>query len=448
MRAALAAGAPIARSAVVGPGQRGFLAAVLRPGTRAVTIELGAGTSHAGLVDPGDRVDVILTAGLKLAGGAQGVFTRTILEDVRVLAVDRQIGVEAETADGGKEVTRTKIVTATLEVSPSEADRLALGDHEGLLSLAVRPLAAAAARPARSEAVDLEELLSLPTETERERAAAPAPPPPPLPLPSEPETRTVLAAARHLAVGTLLGEDDMVAVQLKAGEVRRGHVVAEGAVVDALRGYAVREALAAGAPLTRSAVVGPGRRGFLAAVLRPGTRAVTRHAGLIDPGDRVDVILTAKLKLDEGGQGVFTRTILQDVRVVAVDRRVGSGAQIARGGEPVKRSQIVTATLEVSPPEADLLALGEHEGSLSLAVRSLAAAAAPPAGGLVNLRELLALPEPPAASRDDAPAPAAKPAAGSGAKKNALAPPRTVRVIRGDKVTEQAFPAAAEGAPR
>ena len=157
VREPVAAGAPLVRSAVVGPGQRGFLAAVLKPGTRAVTIRLGKGARHAGLIDPGDRVDVILTAKLRLEGRVQTVFARTILEDVRVVAVDRQVGASTETPEGGKRVKRTEILTATLEVSPAQADRLALGEHEGELSLAVRSLIGAVER-VRNEAVDLQEL--------------------------------------------------------------------------------------------------------------------------------------------------------------------------------------------------------------------------------------------------------------------------------------------------
>ena len=250
-------------------------------------------------------------------------------------------------------------------------------------------------------------------------------------------------------MGTLLKEEDLTELEVKTEDVRRGHVVAgDGAATDSLRGYAVREALAAGAPFTRSAVVGPGQRGFLAAVLRPGTRAVTiqlgagtRHAGLIDPGDRVDVILTAKLRLADGAQSVLTRRILEDVRVVAVDRQLGSGTDSAQGSGQVKRTKISTATLEVSPAQADRLALGEHQGTLSLAVRSLAGAAGQAHGEVVNLRQLLSLPT---AKRPEEPnkgSEAAKPVQRASEPKDvSLLPPKTVRIIRGNKLTRQTFP--------
>ena len=156
VRETLAEGAPLTRSAVVGPRQRGFLAAVLRPGARAVTIRVGPATSHAGLIDLGDRVDVILSAELAVDGGDRSVFARTIVEDVRVVAIDRQVGVGE---DG--EIVRTEMMTATLEASPAQGDRLVLGEHEGRLSLAVRSLAAVAVaqNASEAEAVDLREML-------------------------------------------------------------------------------------------------------------------------------------------------------------------------------------------------------------------------------------------------------------------------------------------------
>ena len=166
VREAVADGTPLTWQSLVGPRQRGFLAAVLSPGMRAITVRLGAGTRHSGLIDPGDRVDVVLTARTR-RGGPDNVLSRTILEDVRVLAVDRRIGSDAASAEGGGEVTRTEIVTATLEVLPAQTGLLALGEYEGELALAVRPLAEAGQRTDRGGIVELNSLL-----------ASPEPPPP------------------------------------------------------------------------------------------------------------------------------------------------------------------------------------------------------------------------------------------------------------------------------
>ena len=283
---------------------------------------------------------------------------------------------------------------------------------------------------------------------------APAPPPP------KKEARKILAATRDLSVGTLLRDEDMTDVEIPKEEIRRAHLVVEDAkTIDSLRGHAVREPIVAGGPLVRSALVAPGQRGFLAAVLAPGTRAATirlgagtSHAGLIDPGDRVDVILTARMRLDGNTENVFTRTIIEDVRVVAVDRQVDAGA--GAEGEEVARAKIVTATLEVSPAQAGLLALGEHEGTLALVVRSIAAAPARrTAADTVELGALLDLPEP-----EEPPEPEADAGPPETPEPRLSPPPKIVRIIRGGKVSEEVFgdasgelpngiaPAAAPGA--
>ena len=244
-----------------------------------------------------------------------------------------------------------------------------------------------------------------PTQAEVKPVTEEAPPPP-----EPPQTRQVFAAARAMPAGTLIREDDLIKLELDPDAVRKEHIIVPNEVVleeivpgeqasHPLRGHVVREALAEGAPLTRSAVVGPRQRGFLAAVLRPGARAVTirvgsatSHAGLIDPGDRVDVILSAELAVDGGDRSVFARTIVEDVRVVAINRQAGSDADPPEPGKDGVGKELITATLEASPAQGDRLVLGEHEGSLSLAVRSLAAVTAAQNASeaeAVDLREML-----------------------------------------------------------
>ena len=253
------------------------------------------------------------------------------------------------------------------------------------------------------------------------QAAVPAPVAAPAPV-EEPELRMVLAAARELPVGTLLGDGDLTELGFEEDALPRGHIgVDEAAAIARLRGHVVREAIADGAPLTRQALVGPHQRGFLAAVLRPGMRAITirlgagtRQSGLIDPGDRVDVVLTAKSR-ESGIHNVLSRRILEDVRVLAVDQQIGSD-----GGE-VQRSEIATATLEVLPEQTGLLALGEFEGELTLAVRPLATAdVRAQRNDSVDLNDLLAQ----AATSPTVP-------------ETELS--TTVRVIRGTDVTGEVF---------
>ena len=243
--------------------------------------------------------------------------------------------------------------------------------------------------------------------------AAPPPQPPP-------EMRKVLAAARPLSIGVLIGEEDLSVLEIELDAVRKGYVLVEDeGPGDLLRGYAVREPIESGKAVMRSAIVGPGQRGFLAAVLDRGKRAVTirvgpatSHAGLVDPGDRVDVILSAEIQSTNRERSVLARTIVEDVRVVAVDRRLGGvggsvpGGDDSPGGErEIERTEMITATLEVSPEQGDRLVLGEHEGKLSLAVRSLAAASRRSGGTAVELQDLLlsskAVDEADAAAREE-----------------------------------------------
>ena len=255
------------------------------------------------------------------------------------------------------------------------------------------------------------------------QAAVPAQQVAPAPVVEEkPDEVMVLAAARPLAVGTLLADEHLTEAGIDEELVRRRHIETEDLDQDEMpHGYVVREAIAAGAPVTWTSLVGPRQRGFLAAVLRPGMRALTvklgagtRHSGLVDPGDRVDVVLTAHSR-ERDRQNVLARTILEDVRVVAVDRRIGSGAGSAEGGGEVERKEIVTATLEVLPSQTGLLALGELEGELSLAVRPLAASGAPAeALDVVDMQSLLALPQ-------------------------ESLQQKTVRVVRGSSVNEVTF---------
>ena len=236
-----------------------------------------------------------------------------------------------------------------------------------------------------------------PAQAEAEPVVEEAPPP---------EMRQVLAASQALPVGTLLRDENLTELEVDPAAVEGEHIlVPEDGTKRPLRGYVVREALDEGAPLTWQAVVGPDQSGFLAAVLRPGHRAVTirvgpatSHAGLVDPGDRVDVILSAELTFDGRERSVYSATIVEDARVLAIDRRIGSGAESpapSESGEAApERTEVTTTTLEVTPAQGDRLVLGEREGTLSLAVRSLVSVAAgaasgSPPGTPVELKEML-----------------------------------------------------------
>lgn len=142
VRSGLTDGEPVTEARVVRPGDRGFMAAVLTPGLRAVTVPVTVSSGNAGFVFPGDRVDLILTFSVKptntagASGGAQQDEHRaseTLLTDIRVLAVDQR------SDDQAKDVVVAK--TATLEVTPKQAEIIAVASSFGQLSFSLRSLA-------------------------------------------------------------------------------------------------------------------------------------------------------------------------------------------------------------------------------------------------------------------------------------------------------------------
>lgn len=219
----------------------------------------------------------------------------------------------------------------------------------------------------------------------------------PQPEPVGPPPVEVMAAARDLLVGTLLTANDVTYVPLEADAVSSSHIPRDQTEPSAVIGAVVRTALLAGMPLTSAALIRPGQEGFLAAALMPDHRAVTivvnqetSHAGLIAPGDRVDVIFVMQLPSDGASQlSSFSRTILQNIRVVAVGRRVENAISEPESEEDGGWNGDDTVTLEVLPPEADRLVLATTRGSISLALRPLSQAGQPNYRPPTGLRTLL-----------------------------------------------------------
>jgi pilus assembly protein CpaB len=128
----IAAGQPVTDTLLVKPGDRGFLAAVLTPGTRAISVAVNATTGIAGFVFPGDRVDMLLTQNFK-SGDTKRRTSETVIRDLRVLAVDQR------TDDQNGKVTVAK--TTTLEVTEKQAEMIAVAAALGRLSLSLHSLA-------------------------------------------------------------------------------------------------------------------------------------------------------------------------------------------------------------------------------------------------------------------------------------------------------------------
>jgi pilus assembly protein CpaB len=188
----------------------------------------------------------------------------------------------------------------------------------------------------------------------------------------------VMVARKALPVGTIIDAESL-SYQPWPKELIQNAYYTEGAPdgdLQKLIGTVVRNPVTAGQPLTRGTLVGPNDRGFLAAALGPGMRAVTvpvsrttGGAGFIFPGDRVDMVLTQDVA--GGGDGPplkVSETVIRNLRVLATDQRVDSKDE--EGKTVVK--EFNTVTLEATPRIAEKIAVAQSLGSLSLSLRSIA----------------------------------------------------------------------------
>jgi pilus assembly protein CpaB len=131
VRVPILAGQPVTITAIVHGKAAGFMAAMLNPGMRAVSITITADSGAGGFILPNDRVDLILT--LKSNESPPRVRAITILSAVRVLAID-------QTPKQEKDQKSILGKTATLELLPEQAETVAKAQGMGQLSLALRPL--------------------------------------------------------------------------------------------------------------------------------------------------------------------------------------------------------------------------------------------------------------------------------------------------------------------
>lgn len=148
-----AEGEPLIASEFVKPGDRQFLASVLAPGSRAISIFVDAAQSAAGMALPGDRVDVILTQsfGEQVTDPGRKTVSETVLRDVRVIAIDQSLSPPTSApAVFGAEARVPK--TVTLELPERQAEELMVAAQLGKFQLVVRPLQAVAAERRVDEA--------------------------------------------------------------------------------------------------------------------------------------------------------------------------------------------------------------------------------------------------------------------------------------------------------
>ena len=182
-----------------------------------------------------------------------------------------------------------------------------------------------------------------------------------------------LAAARQLRAGALLVSADLAPQEV--AEALPGMVMDTPDARAGVLGGMIRHSLTPGAPLHAEDVLRSRDRGFLAAVLAPGMLAVsigvdpvTGAAGLVWPGDRVDLVLTQANDnaILPAARRVSGETMLADLRVIAIDQQLMQGAI----GSDAPDRTVRTVTLEVTSAQAERVAVGTRLGKLSLAVHA------------------------------------------------------------------------------
>ena len=188
----------------------------------------------------------------------------------------------------------------------------------------------------------------------------------------------ILVARKALPVGTIVDAESFT-FQPWPKELVQNAYYQEGqpdSDLSKLLGTVVRQPVTAGQPLTRGSLVGPDDRGFLAAALGPGMRAVTVPVSVIGgvadfvfPGDRVDVVLTQEVA--GGGDGPplkVSETIIRNIRVLATDQKIERKGE---DGKPLVQT-FSNVTMEATPKIAEKIAVAQTLGNLSLALRSIA----------------------------------------------------------------------------
>jgi Flp pilus assembly protein CpaB len=192
------------------------------------------------------------------------------------------------------------------------------------------------------------------------------------PAPTGPE---VLVAQRSLPVGTIIANDSFNFKPWPRDLIQNAYYLKGSVDQASLAGTVVRAPISAGQPLTQGSLVKPGDRGFLAAALGPGMRAVTVEvsrstgvAGFVFPGDRVDLMLTQAVENVNGPALKTTETFLRNVRVLATDQR--TVPEDDKGKKDVRYFNYVT--LEVTPRIAEKIQVAQTIGQLSMSLRSIA----------------------------------------------------------------------------
>lgn len=175
---------------------------------------------------------------------------------------------------------------------------------------------------------------------------------------------TVVVAAKAIEFGKRIEQDSLKVADWPVD------AQPEGAYndIEAVVGMVSKYHILTGEPVLAARVADPEKSPLLAGLIEPNKRAMSVRvddvvgvAGFLLPGSRVDVV--ASKRIDTGNRQYKTRTILHNLRVLAVD-------QTASAGSDDKPVVVRAVTLEVGPDQAEKLVQATSEGSVQLALRN------------------------------------------------------------------------------
>lgn len=199
-------------------------------------------------------------------------------------------------------------------------------------------------------------------------------------LPTEVRTVEVLVAKADIPVGTTLSENDLQWLKwpqefATAAMVQR---TSRPNAMEELKGQFTRQPFFSKEPIRLEKLIKSGGTGYLAAILPAGKRAMaitidgrgaSSAGGFISPGDFVDIISTGReseqTSLGSNSDTVTSKTVMQNVRVLAIGQNIQE-----KNGERVVLGE--TATLELTPPQTEILTALQKSGTLALTLRSIA----------------------------------------------------------------------------
>jgi pilus assembly protein CpaB len=197
------------------------------------------------------------------------------------------------------------------------------------------------------------------------------------PAPKE-QIHEVLVADADLPPGTFVKPQHVRWQRWPTDDVPESYVLKGVRSDDEMIGAVVRRRIAIGEPLTDGAVVKPGERGFLAAVLEPGMRAVSvpvtptsSNSGLIFPGDRADLILTQSLveSQSEGSVRRVSETVLSDIRIIAMGSDTHDDPEAGKANEKAalltELGKLSLSLRSLAGPTPEFAALPENAANLT-----------------------------------------------------------------------------------